>query len=259
MNVLMHILASNHAIHATSSSSSGAGSESVIGPAPEALASGSGGSIAGPQILTPSTTLDRLAQNLSLLRSQHAALVSMLDSIPATPYQRASTPLSTHAEETIPGSPSLRHSHDHETRRTSLATIGSGGSSAIWYDAPEEGLEFFSVDGDEDADQNESAYPSDDEEDDGARMHHKSRLVDLDAAALDASISTAPSSTVSPYSETGSFEPTQSTVSNASSISIPRAPTPTQHQVIRRTHLPAPTSGNEISLFSVLKKNVGKV
>jgi hypothetical protein len=53
-----------------------------------------------------------------------------------------------------------------------------------------------------------------------------------------------------------------SQVSNASSISAfgPQPglrPTPTD--IARQTHLPSPTSGDKISLFSILKHNVGKV
>ena len=54
-----------------------------------------------------------------------------------------------------------------------------------------------------------------------------------------------------------------SQISSASSVTLASEPTPTatgpSTAVKRRTQLPAPTSGDEISLFTVLKRNVGKV
>jgi hypothetical protein len=111
---------------------------------------------------------------------------------------------------------------------------GSEITSGVWYDAPEGGDEFF-LDGNDTSlgskltDTRESDVEEEDEVDE----------VDEDIGDDDSVESAVEELPASPPQESGVVEP--------------------QVAVIRRTRLPAPTSGEEGSLFSVLKKNVGKV
>jgi hypothetical protein len=116
------------------------------------------------------------------------------------------------------------------SRRRSLATLGSTGES-ICYDT--EGIEFISV-------ETVSHHSTDDDDGSGLRNKTNPETMTLDEE----------------------HPPHFSQVSNASSVSAfgPQPGLrPTPADIARRTHLPSPTSGDEISLFSILKHNVGKV
>jgi hypothetical protein len=206
------------------------------------------------------TPVSRLMHQITSLRTQHTLLASLIESgsfVPAPPsslhavssliFNAPSLPVHTESGQpretdyrTVSGDivrprPSSVLSSRELTRRRSLATLGSTGES-IWYDA-EEGVEFFSVD--------DASYDSGEEDDsghgttgDGNGTIHESIVPD------------------------GELERNPSQISNASSVTAFSPPADAKQNpagVIRRTHLPSPTSGDEISLFTVLKRNVGKV
>jgi oxysterol-binding protein-related protein 3/6/7 len=203
------------------------------------------------------TPLSRLTGQIASLRTQHSLLMSLIEGDNIVPTTPSSLPaisslifntqsLATYTDEGM----EQRRQADHRstsgemirssssllslgelTRRRSLATLGSTGES-IWYDA-EEGVEFISV-------ETVSHHSTDDDNGSGPGNETNTETMTLDEEC----------------------PPHFSQISNTSSVSAfgPQPGVkPTPADVARRTHLPSPTSGDEISLFSVLKRNVGKV
>ena len=117
---------------------------------------------------------------------------------------------------------------DHR-RRVSTSTYvsftGSTSGSSLWFDAPDGGEEFIL-----------------DDDDREGEIDHSVVVSEVDVGSDKESIGSDDGSKPSP--ETPKGETT---------------PQPSHLVVKRRSILPAPTSGDEVSLFSVLKKNVGKV
>lgn len=169
-----------------------------------------------------------------------------------------------------PRSMRSRSSFVPHLRPMSLHTVGSSGDS-IFFDAEDGGLEFVDMDrtmtstqsdSDEDPCEDEARiaaqaiasatisgeYSEIDGEQDGTKTPVKSRHLEL---SLD----------MSEVPKSGSMI---SQVSSSSTVSI-RLPstelqTPVRRTaVVRRTRLPAPTSGEQLSLFTMLKRNIGKV
>lgn len=174
---------------------------------------------------------------IETLRSQHAALLealvplSQVEAPPGTGGHRMPTTLSPHAEiheEPIAYSPVVgarRHSFNTMRSSTKRASVSSG---SIWFDASE-GAEEFLID-------------SEDED--------MAPVVDDDAESV---------ASVEKALAVADEEPSKASPSEevANEQHVEESPAPPQ--VVRRSRLPAPASTEEVSLFAVLRKNVGKV
>lgn len=172
----------------------------------------------------------RLQTALDALKSQHSALVQSLVHIPLS--DTASGPPTGRHLSSTPESPA-----DSYSRRTSIA---SGGS--VWYDAPEPdgALEFVLENTTQNASGSQFA---------GGSVHTQEpdEMSDEGEDTDDEGSSKADES-----------EPAAAVTDSKAE----RATTPNgkeHQQVVRRTQLPSGPVADEGSLFSVLKKNVGKV
>ena len=239
-----------------------------------------------------SAFLERLTKELALLRSQHSTLLSLLESISHPPslagsqiqplvhtHTQPSNPLATSIEE--PSSPqqsealvenatayssSLDGTVDpglfpllqneiatnamNVDRRRSLATLSSAHTTgdSVWYDA-EEGIEFVSMD-ETQGSENDRDESSGDEDDD-----------DCNETIIQGFVDSAMSDLATPRASLDwglERPPRRPYISGVSSYSIIPVRI-TEKSIVRRTQLPAPMSGEQLSLFTVLKRNVGKV
>lgn len=175
---------------------------------------------------TTSPAVDRIENVLRSLQSQHAALVKALPSTPQQDSTNISSPLAATAEE--PDS----YERDYPSRaasRTRMRPMSTATASTDteWYDAPdamEDGPhEFVVASGDSPDDQPSEIRTNDSQ----STLESDSESDDTDFEDND-----------SPETDPKQQQPLAS--------------------VQRRTSLPAPQPADEGSLFSVLKKNVGK-
>ncbi|KAG9128107.1 hypothetical protein FRC07_004723 [Ceratobasidium sp. 392] len=170
----------------------------------------------------PASVHSYLTSTVAALKTQHGALVALMEIRSATPTGRAMSPhLGAMDLSRARSTTSIMSS-----RRHSLATLSS--EMSVWYDASDGGDEFF-------LDDNDTSYPSE-----ATDVRHS----DVEEEEVEEEIADDGESSVDEPPEP---EPTQ-----PSGVAKPEI------AVVRRTRLPAPTSGEEGSLFSVLKKNVGK-
>lgn len=179
--------------------------------------------------------MQRLQLALDSLRHQHTALTksisttSHLDS--GTPASRGSPLLPTTAEEVMSSSPQSRHSTIGKlSSRMSAYSTHSDGS--VWFDAPEyDGAEEFVLD----------AAPG--EESQGSQLSYLE----------------SPSRTEEEEETTETESDSEEAEGETPHATILRPSLSRGLTVTRRTELPSPPVGDEGSLFTVLKKNVGKV
>jgi hypothetical protein len=169
------------------------------------------------------------AQHSTLLKSFHSlALLDAAQSMRGSPL-----PITAEEEESASPqtySPSASFSTPHARKRTSILTTTTSESTNEWFDADSinDGAEEFILDIPPAL---ESRHPS-------QIMSNDSRS-SLGRSSADTDIVGEPSRVPS---ESGTVDPKDLVV-----------------QVTRRTHLPAAPVGDEGSLFTILKKNVGKV
>lgn len=169
-----------------------------------------------------------------------------------------------------PRSVRSRSSFAPHLRPMSLHTVGSTGDS-IFFDAEDGGLEFVDMDRTMTSTQSDS----DDEEFDdearaaaqfitGAAISVEHGIVDGERGGASTPVNTRPPELALDTSEMSKLCSSISQVSSSSTVSI-RLPslevaTPVaKTAVVRRARLPTPTSGEQLSLFTMLKRNIGKV
>ena len=177
---------------------------------------------------------------LQSLKYQHTALVQSL-------YATAD---SGHAHRASPLLATAREEEEIHTPVSSHSTIGRlsnrfsiQSESSVWYDAAEfDGAEEFLID-DSPGDDSRNSNPS-----------------EILSPSLSTSTSTSAQESAESDSESDSsdcqqpaVEPEQPQLESATSI------VSEMQAIVRRTQLPSPPVGDEGSLFTVLKKNVGKV
>ncbi|KZT06798.1 uncharacterized protein LAESUDRAFT_725561 [Laetiporus sulphureus 93-53] len=189
------------------------------------------------------STYNRLQAALETLRHQHSALVKAL---PGT------TSLDTHSvyghtlshtpEEDGERTPTTAHSMGRKLGRMSMLSTHSGGSNSVWFDAQEgDGAEEFVVD----ASPGESG-PS-------------SSILDLSSQSTSNQADTGSSTDTSADTDAGSEISSETSEEELAGAVSPEPETgKEERQIVRRTHLPSGPVGDEVSLFAVLKKNVGK-
>lgn len=163
----------------------------------------------------PSSLHSYLTSHVNTLKTQHGALLSLMEMRSVTPTARAMSP---HL-----GAMDLSRSRSvMSTKRHSMA---SEITSQMWFDASEGGDEFF-LDAD---DTGQTSGTADARHSDVEEEEVEEEVVGDDESSEDErATETAPTAVKSDLS------------------------------IVRRTKLPAPNSGEEGSLFAVLKKNVGK-
>ncbi|CAE7123812.1 unnamed protein product [Rhizoctonia solani] len=170
----------------------------------------------------PSTVHSYLTSTIHTLRTQHSALTTLLETRSITPIPRAMSPhLGTGVDLSRSRSVSAMSTRRHST--------ASEVASQMWFDASDGADEFF-LDADEDEAgvvQAVERHSDVEEEDEGEEV-------------------------VDGESSEDEREPEV--------VSAPDAAPVAAHstEIVRRTKLPAPNTGEEGSLFAVLKKNVGK-
>lgn len=181
--------------------------------------------------------MQRLQVGLQSLQYQHSALVQALHShTEPGPSLRTSPLLATAKEEEEPHTPSSAFS---TLGRTSIRShrLSVQSDASIWYDAPEyEGAEEFVLD---------DSLPEDSQ---------GSKISEITSPGIESIISNDMESSNTGDSETDTEDDAplkapelQSTARNNAQLTV------------RRSQLPSPPVGDEGSLFTVLKKNVGKV
>lgn len=189
----------------------------------------------GSPALSPA--MQRLQTGLESLKYQHSALVQVLHMHPEPgPSLRSSPLLATAKEEEELHTPSTYSTLGKASTRSHR--LSSHSEASIWYDAPEyDGAEEFILD----------ESPAEDT--------YASKISDVSSPSAESSTTTTDAEFSNDWdSETDTEEGTS-------------AEPPEQHSttsvvvqsVVRRTQLPCPPVGDEGSLFTVLKKNVGKV
>ncbi|KAG9099904.1 hypothetical protein FS749_000091 [Ceratobasidium sp. UAMH 11750] len=187
-------------------------------------------SFANSTTSAPASVHSYLTSTVAALRTQHGALVSLMEIRSATPTMRAMSPLL--------GAPDLSRARSTasvmSTRRHSMATLASEITSSVWYDASEGGDEFF-LDGN---DTFHASEATDTRHSDLEEEEEEEEVEEEIADDGESSVESAADEPIAPSQASGAVKP--------------------EVAVVRRTRLPAPTSGEEGSLFSVLKKNVGK-
>lgn len=189
-----------------------------------------------------------------------------------------------------PRSVASRSSFVPRRRPMSLNTVGSAGDS-VFFDAEDGGLEFIDFDGQDNSRQYDSDSGSDGDEAEARAAAHSIAHASLQGASTrtskddtentedayggeDQTVDEPPSpSTPKHTAPVLSIEvpPSRpklgsvlSNVSSSSTVSLRSPgggpPTPIRKAtVVRRTRLPAPTAGEQMSLFTMLKRNIGKV
>ncbi|EJD55143.1 hypothetical protein AURDEDRAFT_78089 [Auricularia subglabra TFB-10046 SS5] len=182
-----------------------------------------------------STTLERMHAVIETLQAQHAALLEAI--VPLTQVEapppaahRLLTALTPHAEmyeEPIAYSPVNSRAMSIGTMRSNPNRM-SVSSGSIWFDASEGAEEFVLEDeGDE-----TQPFVVDDAESEASVEQHLG-------------------------ADLGDKRDDDREHDREAEKQEPEAPPPPP-PVVRRTHLPAPASTEEVSLFAVLRKNVGK-
>ncbi|KAI0082200.1 hypothetical protein K474DRAFT_1688199 [Panus rudis PR-1116 ss-1] len=171
----------------------------------------------------------RLHTAIESLRHQHSALIKALSpaSFESTLPASRGSPLATTNEE-VPNSPSSEYGTiGRSTKR--MSGFSSHSDSSVWFDAPEfDGPEEFVLD----------SSPGEEEP---------------STSSIDSSSIAQSDEDEDTDLESGSLEETHPTPS----VSLSHKASSGIH-ITRRTQLPSPPVGDEGSLFSVLKKNVGK-
>ncbi|KAH9937519.1 Oxysterol-binding protein-domain-containing protein [Fomitopsis serialis] len=199
-----------------------------------------------PSDASPSSSanVEKVQAVLDTLKHQHSALMRVLPGYPTLDTSHsptAGTSLSATSEEDGDQTPTASTSLAQKLGRTSMISSNSGGSNSVWFDAPEpEGAEEFVLD----------SSPGDEREN----------------GILDEGVQ--PSSPVSQSDDVSSSDATTDADTDAESDSeseaapetAPTSPAQSNEdrRIVRRTELPSGPVGDEGSLFSVLKKNVGK-
>ncbi|EGN95002.1 hypothetical protein SERLA73DRAFT_113704 [Serpula lacrymans var. lacrymans S7.3] len=176
----------------------------------------------------PHSPLQRVYEVLGSLKSQHAALLKSLQPLhlsDTTPTTARGSPLPSTAEvvEEPTSYSRLSTPLTRLSQRASCATSLSDGTPIEWFDAQDGGEEFFLED------------MTPEEERNGPVLQSDSSLQDSDSSE-----DTHEEEIMTPQ-QSGEMDP---------SIKA--------REVVRRTHLPSGPVGDEGSLFSMLKKNVGK-
>lgn len=169
---------------------------------------------------------------------------------------------------------------------STLGSVGASGEGSVWFDADDGGdggLEFIDADaGDEDSDlDGDSDYgdavanvresPKVAEEQDAEEPTTPTPRVASPQMFLTPDSSPTPPHRISSSSSLTPERPklasVLSDVSSSSTISLGPTPSPPPTEkerrkgsvsFVRRTRLPAPTSGEQMSLFTMLKRNIGK-
>ncbi|KEP54600.1 animal oxysterol-binding family 3 protein [Rhizoctonia solani 123E] len=174
----------------------------------------------------PSTVHSYLTSTIHTLRTQHTALTTLLETRSITPVPARA--MSPHLGTGVDLSRSRSVSGMSTRRQSTTSEV----TSQMWFDASDGADEFFL---DEDENENEGGVVdavgekhSDVEEEDEDEVE----VVDGESSEDEPEVVPAPES-------------------------APVAVVPST-EIVRRTRLPAPNTGEEGSLFSVLKKNVGK-
>ncbi|KAG8999859.1 hypothetical protein FRB94_005884 [Tulasnella sp. JGI-2019a] len=192
---------------------------------------------------TSSSSIDLIAKlhtSVATLRVQHNALINLLDTPnlypPSAPASMKSPLL--RVNELI----ALSQSQSHHSPRPSIGTIDSVNSPSLWYDA-EEGAEEFVLTNEPGAMTRFNSSATIFEDDVGETATEDD---DDDGSADEVSGMVVTSNTSTPK------EPLANSV--RFQLDAPLEP----KVIVRRTCLPAPTSGDDGSLLSVLRKNVGK-
>ncbi|KAJ3990482.1 oxysterol binding protein [Lentinula detonsa] len=203
------------------------------------------------EVIDP-TSHQRMHMAIESLKVQHGSLIkslqiiSILDTAQSVHPSAQASPLPGTAEEeeredSIPYSASeekLASSFTRRSKRTSIATT-TNDSILEWFDASEgEGVQEFILD--------DQTSPEN-----GDNGESPSRIVNNDSRS---SLGNAEESSIDTDIEDLREEPPViDQVTHDQQVKGI-----SQVQVARRTHLPAPITGDEGSLFAVLKKNVGK-
>lgn len=193
----------------------------------------------------PSPAVQRLQTGIQSLKYQHSALIQSLYAHPEQGPSLRNSPLLAVAkeeEELQSQSPAFSTYSKASTRSNRLS---SQSESSVWYDATEyEGAEEFVLD----------ESPADESQ--------GSKFSELSVGSPGV-LSTAPTTETeldssTPWDsalDTDDEDDEQASAPLAPQAAAPDAPQP----IVRRTQLPSPPVGDEGSLFTVLKKNVGKV
>ncbi|ELU43243.1 Erf4 domain-containing protein [Rhizoctonia solani AG-1 IA] len=180
-------------------------------------------SFAGSVASAPSTVHSYLTSTIQTLKTQHSALTTLLEARNITPIpNRTASPLMGAA---------IDLSRSRSVSRVSRHSMASEVTSQMWFDASDGADEFFL-----DADESESGAIR--------AVSEKHSDVESDEECEDV---------VDEESSEDEPEPEPAPTLESDVSAIPST------AVVRRTKLPAPNTGEEGSLFAVLKKNVGKV
>lgn len=200
-------------------------------------------SVHGGPSLSPA--LQRLQTGLQNLKYQHSALVQSLYTHPEQgPSLRSSPLLATAEEEEEFHTPSTGYSTLGKTSNRSHR-LSSQSEASIWYDAQDhDGAEEFVLDD----------MPAEDGPSSASQM---SGFSSPGTESTSASNDTEQDSGPTYDSETDTEEEVGREGEPSRAEATVLTPTEAQH-VVRRTQLPSPPVGDEGSLFTVLKKNVGK-
>ncbi|KAJ7139866.1 Oxysterol-binding protein-domain-containing protein [Mycena epipterygia] len=189
-----------------------------------------------PEVLEKPPT-QRVHDALETLKTQHAVLLKSIHSLAlldtAQSMRGSPLPITAEEEETtepLTYSPSASFSTPHSRKRASILTTTTSESTNEWFDADSinDGAEEFVLD--IPPAQLDSRQPS--------KIISNDSRSSLGRSSVDTDIVGEPSRAPS---ESSTADPNHGAV-----------------QITRRTHLPAPPVGDEGSLFTILKKNVGK-
>ncbi|CAE6462835.1 unnamed protein product [Rhizoctonia solani] len=174
-------------------------------------------SFANSIVSAPSAVHSYLTSTIHTLKIQHSALTTLLEA-------RNNTPIPNRTASPLLGT-AIDLSRSRSVSRVSRHSMASEITSQMWFDASDGADEFFL-----DADENESsvARTLDEKHSDGEEEEEGEDVVD---------------------GESSEDEPEAAAPLESSPSAIPSS------AVVRRTKLPAPNTGEEGSLFAVLKKN----
>ncbi|GJE85969.1 oxysterol-binding protein-domain-containing protein [Phanerochaete sordida] len=192
-----------------------------------------------------SLAMQRLQTGLQNLKYQHSALVQSLHAHPEGPSLRSSPLLATAKEEDEMPTPSSGYSTLGRASNRSHR-LSSQSDASVWFDAEEyDGPEEFVMD---DTPPEDGGPPTSSQMSEfsspGAESSSPSNDTELDSSAG--------------YDSDADTEDIHAEEElRAHDKMVPSTPTEAR-KVVRRTQLPSPPVGDEGSLFTVLKKNVGK-
>ena len=186
-----------------------------------------------PNAGTPADPYHHVQSVITRLKTQHAAITSLMSFADNNPSTAQPSPLpSTVEEHSKPGSPPSARFTGPITRRTGTSTVTSlSDSGSIWFDATDEydGPEEFFID----------APP-------------------LEAGVTDCQIASIDGQSNSHDYEEASDTDEEQNARPSLAVSEPQVTAGVQ-QIAHRTSLPSGPVADEGSLFAVFKKNVGKV